>query len=152
MQTLAFATFLVWRLRTGACDVGACGFWRYRMPPVQATFAHLPITISRSDDRLRWFNSHTNIRPKYFAPNFMDPVRQYSVTLWKKFWYRSVTCSGVVVSSTTAREFPSLWMRGYLTTGLFLYLSKTFWKIVFQINRNIRYTIKSRLLVKSSPV
>jgi len=31
---LAFATFLVWRLRTGACGVGACGFWRYRMPPV----------------------------------------------------------------------------------------------------------------------
>jgi len=23
---LAFATFLVWRLRTGACGVGACGF------------------------------------------------------------------------------------------------------------------------------
>jgi len=31
---LAFAAFLVWRLRTGACGVGACGFWRYRMPPV----------------------------------------------------------------------------------------------------------------------
>jgi len=30
MRTLAFATFLVWRLRTG----GACGFWRYRMPPL----------------------------------------------------------------------------------------------------------------------
>jgi len=30
---LAFATFLVWRLRTGACGVGAYGFWRYRMPP-----------------------------------------------------------------------------------------------------------------------
>jgi len=30
---MAFATFLVWRLRTGACGVGACGFWRYRMPP-----------------------------------------------------------------------------------------------------------------------
>jgi len=30
---LAFANFLVWRLRTGACGVGACGFWRYRMPP-----------------------------------------------------------------------------------------------------------------------
>jgi len=30
---LALATFLVWRLRTGACGVGACGFWRYRMPP-----------------------------------------------------------------------------------------------------------------------
>jgi len=33
MRPLAFATFLVWRLRTDACDVGACGFWRYRMPP-----------------------------------------------------------------------------------------------------------------------
>jgi len=31
---LAFATFLVRRLRTGACGVGACGFWRYRMPPL----------------------------------------------------------------------------------------------------------------------
>jgi len=27
-------TFLFWRLRTGACGVGACGFWRYRMPPI----------------------------------------------------------------------------------------------------------------------
>jgi len=34
---LAFATFLVWRLRTGACGVGACGFWRYRMPPKKET-------------------------------------------------------------------------------------------------------------------
>jgi len=33
MRTTAFATFLVWRLRTGACGVGVCGFWRYRMPP-----------------------------------------------------------------------------------------------------------------------
>jgi len=31
---MAFATFLVWRLRTGACGVGACGFWRYGMAPV----------------------------------------------------------------------------------------------------------------------
>jgi len=35
---VAFATFLVWRLRTGACGVGACGFWRYRMaPPAKIT-------------------------------------------------------------------------------------------------------------------
>jgi len=33
---LAFAAFLVWRLWTGACGVGACGFWRYRMTPPQA--------------------------------------------------------------------------------------------------------------------
>jgi len=33
MRTLAFATFLIWWLRTGACGVGACGFWRFRMPP-----------------------------------------------------------------------------------------------------------------------
>ena len=30
-------TFLVWRLRTGACGVGPCGFWRYRMPPESST-------------------------------------------------------------------------------------------------------------------
>jgi len=30
---LALATFLVWQLRTGACGVGAYGFWCYRMPP-----------------------------------------------------------------------------------------------------------------------
>jgi len=35
LRTLAFATFLVWRLRTGACGVGASGFGRYRMPPVE---------------------------------------------------------------------------------------------------------------------
>jgi len=33
LRPLAFTTFLVWRLRIGACGVGACGFWRYRMPP-----------------------------------------------------------------------------------------------------------------------
>ena len=33
MRTLAFATFLVWQLRTGAYGVGAYAFWRYRMPP-----------------------------------------------------------------------------------------------------------------------
>jgi len=27
LRPLAFATFLVWRLRIGACGVGACGFW-----------------------------------------------------------------------------------------------------------------------------
>jgi len=34
---MAFATFLVWRLWTGACGVGAYGFWRYRMPPKRST-------------------------------------------------------------------------------------------------------------------
>ena len=28
LRPLAFATFLVWRLRIGASGVGACGFWR----------------------------------------------------------------------------------------------------------------------------
>jgi len=40
---LAFANFLVWRLRTGACGVGACGFWRYRMPPRADTFGQILI-------------------------------------------------------------------------------------------------------------
>jgi len=35
---LAFATFFVWRLRTGACGVGACGYWRYRMPPEKTKY------------------------------------------------------------------------------------------------------------------
>jgi len=34
---MAFATFLVWRLRTGAYGVGAYGFRRYRMPPSEGT-------------------------------------------------------------------------------------------------------------------
>jgi len=29
LRTLAFATFLVWRLPIGACGVNACGFWCY---------------------------------------------------------------------------------------------------------------------------
>ena len=33
---MAFATFLVWWLRTGACGFGACGFWRYRMSPTRS--------------------------------------------------------------------------------------------------------------------
>ena len=35
LRPLAFATFLVWRLRIGACGVGACGFWRLRQLPPQ---------------------------------------------------------------------------------------------------------------------
>jgi len=35
---MAFATFLVLRLQTGACGVSACGFWRYRMPPVSSQY------------------------------------------------------------------------------------------------------------------
>ena len=35
LRPLAFATFLVWRLRIGACGVGACGFWRLWQLPVQ---------------------------------------------------------------------------------------------------------------------
>ena len=35
LRPLAFATFLVWRLRIGACGVGACGFWRlWQLPPL----------------------------------------------------------------------------------------------------------------------
>ena len=34
LRPLAFATFLVWRLRIGACGVGACGFWRLWQLPV----------------------------------------------------------------------------------------------------------------------
>jgi len=32
---MAFATFLVWRLRIGACGVGACAFWRLWQLPVR---------------------------------------------------------------------------------------------------------------------
>ena len=34
LRPLAFATFLVRRLRIGACGVGACGFWRLWQLPV----------------------------------------------------------------------------------------------------------------------
>jgi len=35
---LAFATFLVWRLRTGVCGVGACDFWRlWQLPEKTVT-------------------------------------------------------------------------------------------------------------------
>ena len=37
LKPLAFATFLVWRLRIGACGVGACGFWRLRQLPEIST-------------------------------------------------------------------------------------------------------------------
>jgi len=35
LRPLAFATFLVWRLRIGACGVGACGFWRLGQLPTK---------------------------------------------------------------------------------------------------------------------
>jgi len=48
---LAFATFLVWRLRTGACGVGACGFWRYRMPP----FKLIKMLLEKDFFSHKWF-------------------------------------------------------------------------------------------------
>jgi len=48
-------TFLVWRLRTGACGVSACDIWRYRMPPV-SDFSRLTVT----DWRL-WFLALSNV-------------------------------------------------------------------------------------------
>jgi len=49
MRTLA--TFLVWRLRTGACGVGACGFWRYRMPPTLNKVAKSTYTATKFGDK-----------------------------------------------------------------------------------------------------
>jgi len=48
LRPLAFATFLVWRLRTGACGVGACGFWRLSQLPERYTssLASLRLVIS----------------------------------------------------------------------------------------------------------
>jgi len=47
---LAFANFLVWRLRTGVCGVGANGFWRYRMP---LNMLHMPCSAWRQRLKLR---------------------------------------------------------------------------------------------------
>jgi len=44
---LAFATFLVWRLRAGACGVGVCGFWRYRTPPFTIAIVETDYTEGR---------------------------------------------------------------------------------------------------------
>jgi len=53
IRTLAFATFLVWRLRTGACGVGACGFWRYRMPP---TYLHHTVKRVVQEEALSYYS------------------------------------------------------------------------------------------------
>jgi len=45
LRPLAFATFLVWRLRIGACGVGACGFWRSRQLP-QITHSYTQLLSS----------------------------------------------------------------------------------------------------------
>jgi len=41
LRPLAFATFLVRRLRIGACGVGACGLWRLWQLPVRYHFLRL---------------------------------------------------------------------------------------------------------------
>jgi len=51
IRTLAIATFLVWRLRTGAC-----GFWPYRMHPGKSVFLmkiSLPEAFDRADQYSR---------------------------------------------------------------------------------------------------
>jgi len=63
---LAFATFLVWRLRTGACGVGACGFWRYRMPPKE----RCPEDVSYHGDVLQEMRNEVEKLDKDFVSIF----------------------------------------------------------------------------------
>jgi len=50
---LAFATFLVCRLRTGACGVGACGFGAIECPPKAKTA--LEILYCLEVNLISWF-------------------------------------------------------------------------------------------------
>jgi len=46
LRSLAFATFLVWRLRIGARGVGACGFWRLWQLPNNSIVDYFSMAIS----------------------------------------------------------------------------------------------------------
>jgi len=50
LRPLALATFLVWRLRIGACGVGACGFWRLLQLPELSTLALVSAIIRRAQE------------------------------------------------------------------------------------------------------
>jgi len=80
---LAFATFLVGRLQTGACGVGAYGFWRYRMPSkinLESLAFHILQSTAQSDD-IKWqatvirTSGGIRKRQKPQAPKPQAPVR-----------------------------------------------------------------------------
>jgi len=61
LRFLAFATFLVWRLRIGACGVGTCGFWCLWQLPKVGNVKNLCFTLnlgfselSKGAIRVRW--------------------------------------------------------------------------------------------------
>jgi len=71
---LAFATFLVWRLRTGACGVGAYGFWRYRMPPVTTTKC-LVLSTKRLVAAAKFLVAAT--KKLFIVPNFVAVTKPF---------------------------------------------------------------------------
>jgi len=52
---LAFATFLIWLLRIGACGVGACGFGAYDSYPESSEGSLLTLTSKKKvkDEKLK---------------------------------------------------------------------------------------------------
>jgi len=61
LRPLAFATFLVWRLRIGACDVGACGFRRlWFSAPMTATRYINLLKVAFSTFRVKPFDEKSS--------------------------------------------------------------------------------------------
>ena len=74
LRPLAFATFLVWWLRIGACGVGACGFWRLWHLPRQ--FDTIPPSFQlRQDFRYAPLFS-LKLVGSVFLSEFIRPKRQ----------------------------------------------------------------------------
>jgi len=87
---LAFAAFLVWRVRIGACGVGACGFWRHRMPPGFST--REDVWHQHLIDVTKVATLHTaNFKSRaFFAPSFANQSEnKHGAMLYNSFTFLS---------------------------------------------------------------
>jgi len=111
---MAFATFLVWWLRIGACGVGACGFWRLWFLALM-TATHLNnvkifvwgknICMTSKKTPLKWDGLWCCIEFQQCCP--ISRLRIKRLRLFKRGKLFSLTCiNNVLMGSCHKRQKP----------------------------------------------
>ena len=78
-------TFLVWRLRTGACGLGSCGFCRHRMPPEFHIFLSTLTSLLNISSEIRLFKPKTHpfeASPSLDRDSVASPCMDIHINLW----------------------------------------------------------------------
>jgi len=122
LRPLAFATILVWRLRTGVCGVGARGFWRlWQLPEIERVFTaekfrecRLSIVSCEKSfvAQVRWVATGPRVG---HAPKQAKPLLQWEAGTSKQV--KAIGCEnkhlfGEFVSRREGGEAMRRWRRG----------------------------------------